>query len=198
VSLPAAGNAPKPSASRRRDRLSPAEFTLLGLIDIAGDGASGAHGYDLNRQFTEGALAEIIRLEPGMLYHYLKKLARRGLITTTIEHQTARPDRHLHALTDDGRAQFQAWLSEPVQTTREIRLEFLLKLWFARRHDDERALALVRDQQSVIRRLIASLEHQLDSITGGSDDDRFARQVIALRLAQNRAAETWLAEFDPT
>jgi DNA-binding PadR family transcriptional regulator len=156
------------------------------------------HGYDLNRQLTEGALAEIIRLEPGMLYHYLKKLARRALITTTIEQQTARPDRHLHALTGDGRAHFQTWLSEPVQTTREIRLEFLLKLWFARTLDPERARALVQGQREVIQRLITSLERQLDGIRGTSDDDRFARKVIELRLAQNRAASAWLTEFYPT
>jgi PadR family transcriptional regulator, regulatory protein AphA len=197
VSRTPAGTAPQPPASRRGDRLSPAEFTLLGLIAFAGDGSEGVHGYDLNRQLNEGALAEIIRLEPGMLYHYLKKLARRELITTTIEQQTARPDRHLHALTRHGRAQFQSWLSEPVQTTREIRLEFLLKLWFARTLDPERARSLVQDQREVIQRLVTSLERQMDGITGTSDDDRFARKVIELRLAQNRAADAWLAEFFP-
>lgn len=181
--------------ARKRDRLSPAEYTLLGLISAAPGATGGVHGYDLNRQLTEGALAEIIRLEPGMLYHYLKKLARHALITTTIEQQTARPDRHLHALTSEGREIFGAWLSEPVHATRELRLEFLLKLWFARRLDPERAATLVRDQQAVVERLIASLERQLDGIAATGDDASFARKVIELRLAQNRAASAWLTEF---
>jgi DNA-binding PadR family transcriptional regulator len=184
--------------ARKRDRLSPAEYTLLGLISAAPGGAGGVHGYDLNRQLTEGALAEIIRLEPGMLYHYLKKLARHALITTTVEQQTARPDRHLHALTAEGRALFQAWLSEPVHATRELRLEFLLKLWFTRRLNPARADVLVRDQQAVVQRLIASLERQLDGIADSGDDARFARKVIALRLAQNRAASAWLTELSST
>jgi len=196
MTAPSAGSTTHTAASRRRDRLSAAEYTLLGLIAASGNG-EGVHGYDLNRQLTSGALAEIIRLEPGMLYHYLKKLARHDLITTTIEQQTARPDRHLHAMTDAGRERFEAWLSEPVQATRELRLEFLLKLWFARWLDPERAQALVRDQQAVVQRLIASLEKQLDGITGSGDDADFARKVIELRLAQNRAASDWLREVSP-
>ncbi len=172
-----------------------AECTLLGLIALAPAGPEGVHGYDLNRQVGEGALAEIIRLEPGMVYHYLKKLERFGLITTTVEQQTARPDRHLHVLTDEGRGRFDAWLAEPVQATRELRLEFLLKLWFARRLDAARANALVADQLAVVERLIASLRTQLARVDDASDDGRFARRVIELRLAQNEAARAWLEEF---
>jgi hypothetical protein len=55
----------------------------------------------------------------------------------------------------------------------------------------------VQDQREVIQRLVTSLERQMDGITGTSDDDRFARKVIELRLARNRAADAWLAEFFP-
>jgi DNA-binding PadR family transcriptional regulator len=174
-----------------------AECTLLGLIALAPASAEGVHGYDLNRQVAEGALAEIIRLEPGMVYHYLKKLERLGLIATTVEQQTARPDRHLHVLTDEGRARFDAWLAEPVQATRELRLEFLLKLWFARRLDVARASTLVADQRAVVERLITSLRTQLTRIDDASEDGLFARKVIELRLAQNEAARAWLNGFPP-
>ena len=179
----------------RRDRLGAAEYTLLGLIGLSPADSEGVHGYDLNRQLGEGALAEIIRLEPGMLYHYLKKLERLGLIATTVEQQTARPDRHLHVLTAEGRSRFDAWLDAPVQATREIRLEFLLKLWFARRLDAGRADVLVRDQLAVVARLIASLREQLARVADGTEDGRFARKVIELRLAQNEAARAWLERF---
>lgn len=181
---------------RVRNRLSPAEFTLLGLIALA-DGPDGRiHGYDLNRYLTEGATGEIIRLEPGMLYHYLKKLARRGLITTTIVPQEGKPDRHLHEITDAGRDRFEAWIEEPVQATREMRLDFLLKLWFARRMNPERLPTLVGAQREVLHGLVSSLEAQRTRRRGESDDDQFARKVIDLRLAQNRAAIAWLDELD--
>lgn len=181
---------------RARDRLGAAEFTLLGLIAMAESPDGRIHGYDLNRQLTEGATGEIIRLEPGMLYHYLKKLARRGLIETTIVPQEGRPDRHVHEITAAGRDRFEAWIVEPVQATREMRLDFLLKLWFTRRLAPERMPRLVEDQREVLAGLVTSLEAQRARRQGESADDRFAWKVIDLRLAQNHAAIAWLDDLD--
>lgn len=182
------------SAARSR-RVAPTvgEYTLLGLIAQSPD---GIHGYDLTRALTDGTIGEIIRLEPGMLYHYLKKLAQRGYISSTTERQSGRPDRHRHALTPEGTAAFHAWLAEPVTATREMRLDFLLKLWFARKIDRDRAATLVRDQREVLRGLVASLERQMATIPGATADDRFARKTLDLRLAQNRAALAWLDNLE--
>ncbi len=47
----------------------PAEHAILGLLSLAETDGSG-YGYDLARHFSEGQpLAEILRLEPSMLYH---------------------------------------------------------------------------------------------------------------------------------
>lgn len=175
----------------KRDRLTPAEFTLLGMISLAPEDGH-IHGYDLNRRMTEGAIGAIIRLESGMLYHYLKKLTQRGLITSTTEQQEGRPTRHLHALTEAGRETFGAWLDTPVQATREMRLEFLLKLWFARQIGHERASSLIRSQRAVIQALIDSLEQQLRESPDATEDDHFMRTVIGLRLVQNHAVASWL------
>ena len=61
----------------------PAEHALLGLLALVG---GTAHGYELARQFRRGQpLGEIIRLESAMLYKHLKKLARLGWLTMTVE-----------------------------------------------------------------------------------------------------------------
>lgn len=178
--------------------LGPAEFALLGLLaqarDERGD-LESVHGYDLTRRFNDGALAEIIRLEPGMLYHYLKKLGRAGFISTTIERQQSRPDRQMHALTQVGDIALRSWLSAPVQATRDIRLTFLLKLYLARRIDPALATTLIDDQYQVTAALVASLSRQRDAMDGASDDDRFRRNVIELRLSQTQAALDWLASL---
>ena len=41
----------------REPRLGPAEYSLLGLLAVAG--TEGVHGYDLQRHYTHGALGEI-------------------------------------------------------------------------------------------------------------------------------------------
>lgn len=174
-----------------RDRLGPAEFAILGaLAHRAATG--GVHGYDLSRSFSEGALAQIIRIEPGMLYHYLKKLARADLITSRVETQEGRPDRHVHMLTSQGQAALTAWLTSPVRATREIRLDFLLKLYLSRLIDPALGDSLVADQHDVMRRLVESLRSQVTGIVPDTPDAAFHRAVLDLRLSQTQAALAWL------
>lgn len=172
-------------------RLGPAEHALLGLLSRPG---VESHGYELARHFSHGALAEIIRLEPGMLYHHLRKLAKAGLIDVSVEEQANRPARQTHTITPAGEAALDRWLTAPVHATREIRLDFLLKLYFARERDPALARSLVVDQRAVCAALERSLAGQLDGLTG--DDDPFTRQILTLRLAQTRAATAWLAGIE--
>ncbi len=176
---------------RRPPRLGPAEHSLLGLL--AGAGQRGIHGYDLARQFTHGALSEIIRLESGMLYHHLKKLDRYGMITTRVIPQVDRPDRQTHTLTPSGQEQLEQWLREPVHATREIRLDFLLKLFFTRRLAPDRLGDLIAQQRVVLTTLSGSLARQLGTPIAPADGDIPERDmVLRLRLLQTNAALTWL------
>lgn len=179
----------------RKLRLGPAEHSLLGLLASTDHG--GIHGYDLARQFTDGPLGEIIRLESGMLYHHLKKLDRYELITTEIERQADRPDRQIHTLTDEGRHALEQWLQDPVRATREIRLDFLLKLFFTRRLMPHRVDDLIDQQRTVLADLLHSLDSQLEH--PDTDTDMTERHmVLRLRAAQTRAALDWLDSLTTT
>ena len=180
--------------------MPPAAQAILGLLSL-GDGSGGGdgYGYDLARQFGTGQpLAEIIHLEPGMLYHHLKRLDRAGWIAGSLEPQGSRPPRQIYRITDAGRAELRRWLTEPVARTREIRLEFLLKLYFARRTDPELTDRLLTEQRETFRRLVGSLTEQRESVgtepaaavTDG--DSTFVRDVLDLRVAQTEAALAWL------
>jgi DNA-binding PadR family transcriptional regulator len=171
----------------------PAEHAILGLLVL--DEGTG-HGYDLARHFGDGQpLADVIRLEPGMLYHHLKKLAKTGWVTSTTEPQGNRPPRLVYKITPEGRKELKRWLQEPVARTREIRLEFLVKLYFARRLDPALATRLLSEQRETLHKLAESLANQLasDPEAGG---DPFPRLVLDLRLEQTRAALSWLDRVD--
>jgi DNA-binding PadR family transcriptional regulator len=176
----------------------PAEHALLGLLAMADGGAS--HGYDLARSFADGQpLGDVLRLEPGMLYHHLKKLEKSGWIESATEAQAARPARRTHRLTETGREELERWFAEPVAHTREIRLEFLVKLHFVRALDQARVPLLICEQREVLERLAGSLERQLAGVAreaGGTDRD-YRRAVLELRLAQTRAAIDWLVSSAP-
>jgi len=170
----------------------PAEHAILGLLSL--DDGTG-HGYDLARHFADGQpLGGVLRLEPGMLYHHLKKLAKAGWLTSTVEPQGARPPRQVYRITDDGRAELERWLREPVVRTREIRLEFLVKLYFARRIDGDLAQRLIAEQRETFERLAESLASQIVALDDRveADDAEFSRLVLELRIAQTRAAIDWL------
>ncbi|MFN8675204.1 MAG: PadR family transcriptional regulator [Thermomicrobiales bacterium] len=173
----------------------PAEHALLGLLSLAG---GTAHGYDLARQFRrDQPLGEVIRLEPAMLYKHLKKLARLGWLTMTTEDQAPRPPRQICHLTSSGDAELRRWLGEPVARTREIRLEFLVKLYFAMHLAPELALRLATEQRAVMWQLSSSLAAQRAALhvpaTAGPGDDLFFQDlVLDLRLRQTHAAAEWL------
>lgn len=181
---------PNRAQGRKAIERAAVEYALLGLIAQTGSGE--IHGYDLARTFTEGALGKIVRLESGMLYHYLKKLAKAGYIATRVEHQTGRPDRQVHTLTPEGNDALRAWLTAPVRATREIRLEFLLKLYLARHLLPDHATKLVTDQRDIMRRRTARLVEQVNDAQPVDPDNAFGETVLRLRLSQTRAALEWL------
>ncbi len=180
------------SSRQRRGGARPAEHAILGLLASA----SGAgHGYDLARHFAPGQpLAEVIRLEPAMLYHHLKRLTATGWVTATLEPQIARPARQVHAITPAGQSELRRWLAEPVAHTREIRLDFLVKLYFARQLDPALARRLIDEQRVLLDRLATSLTERRGAIA--TNTDVFIALVLDLRLAQTEAAVAWLACAD--
>ena len=173
----------------------PAEHAILGLLAESG---AGAHGYDLARHFSsEEPLGAIMHLEPGMLYHHLKKFSKVGWVTATVEQQDTRPPRHVYQLTEAGRAELQRWLTEPVERTREIRLDFLVKLFFALRADRAIAESLILHQRETLERNAANLAEQERVLTErehvNPKEREFTIAVIGLRRSQTNAALAWLS-----
>jgi PadR family transcriptional regulator, regulatory protein AphA len=172
-----------------------AEHAILGLLALSESGVG--HGYVLARQFSPDAqLGNVVRLEPGMVYHHLKKLERLGWVTVVPDSGPGRPARRLFALSAAGRAELRRWLAEPVARTREIRLDFLVKLYLALQLDPALAVRLVNEQRQQCARLVESLSNRLrrSQVEEKQDVDtaKFGDMVLDMRLAQTRAALAWL------
>jgi DNA-binding PadR family transcriptional regulator len=172
----------------------PAELAILGLLRLNG---GSAYGYELMRRFlAPDPLAGIIHLSQPMLYQHLKKLARLAWIEIETEQQTARPPRQICRLTETGREELDRWLGEPVAHTREIRLDFLVKLYIAQLLVPGRIVALIDDQLVAVQRWRDSLAAQLAG--AGDDPTQVRRLVLSLRLAQTETALAWLASARQT
>lgn len=147
------------------------EFALLGLLL---DGPK--HGYELARRFSpETPLGAICPLEMSMLYALLKKQEKAGFIEPQLESQGTRPPKRVFHLTNLGRAAFMDWVRAPVARTPEIRLDFLVKLYFARQLGSDDVGALIARQIEVCRTLLDKLQRGegLDD-----DEDSFKASVI--------------------
>ncbi len=169
--------------ARRAQPLQPVEYAVLGLLRLA-----PRHGYELASHFAPDAeVGAALPVDLSDLYAALKRLEVRGLVAGQVEVHGARPPRHVYHLTTDGEDELRRWLDQPVRRNREVRLDFALKLYFARLLPQHDAPALVAAQLTASREQLARLEAELPAEPGG-----FARLMGELRLVATRGTIEWL------
>jgi len=160
------------------------EHALLGFVD-----AGATHGYEIYQQLSAPAgLWQVWRMKQSQLYALLTKLEDLGYLTTTLQPQEARPPRKIYALTPSGEAAFHEWLTTPVRNGRQMRLEFLAKLYFAQRQGPAFVDQLLSRQIEACRAWLISFQRQdADQV-----DDYFGYAVQQFRLNQVDSFLTWL------
>lgn len=177
----------------------PAEYALLGLL-----WDEPRHGYELHRAFaSDQELGAICRLEQSQLYAFLKKLEHLGYLESTLEPQEGRPPRRLVGLTRKGRQIFRQWIEAPVPRPREVRLLFLLKLYFARAFGTATILNLITRQIEACEAFLKKLQEGPPGAAGSGSTDvnssaalqDFRVIVHQARIRQIEATIGWLAEL---
>ena len=160
---------------------------MLGLVALR-----PRHGYEIAAYFgPDGDLGMVCQLPMSLLYAQLKRLETLGLLAGTMEVQGNRPPRRTYQLTAAGRAEFERWLDEPVRRIRDIRIDFLLKLFFSARLP-------AHDTDDLLRRQIASCEDylaKLEERQARTAPDTFAHLVNDVRLTAARGTIAWLQEY---
>jgi len=170
--------------------LGPVEFALLGLLRL-----SPRHGYDLLNEFRpEADLGEALRIDLSNLYAALKRLERQGLVASEVQLAGSRPPRNVYELTDRGRDEFERWLLEPVRHNREIRLDFILKLYFVPRIAPQRLGELISRQFAAAYEQRDRLTSELKLHPTGS----FGWVLRQMRLTAVQATVAWLEELQTT
>jgi len=170
----------------------PAEYAILGLLE-----GHAMHGYEMFQQFQTGTLGQIVHLEMSQMYAFLKKLERLDYIASELEPQGVRPPRKVFHLTPLGRDIFLHWLTEPVIRPREIRILFLIKLYFIQRLLPEQTPHLIEQEIAACRKFLDRLESQSKrhANTASGDEAFFDHVVLRSRIHQTRALLEWLHEL---
>jgi len=168
---------------RTKTHLSPSEYAVLGLLL-----EKPAYGYELQRQLsgTRG-LARVCPVEPAMVYAILKSLAGLELIDGEWD-KSVYPPRAVYAATAEGEAAFQRWLRQPVARMREVRRDFLVKLYFAIHEGIDSAIDLLAAQIDAAESYRAAIEREL----AGAEAASFDAIVLGSKLTAARLTLEWL------
>lgn len=162
---------------------------ILGLL-----GARPMSGYDIKRAFDR-SLATYWNAGNSQIYTTLKALAARGLVTSELIYQEARPNRRVYRLTDAGRAELDRWLHEPVPP-RFTKDEFLTRLFFCGQADDATALRHLEEHLASLREQLADMERALRDY--GNRPTRRPRLLEYQMLVRDYKQATLLADLEVT
>jgi DNA-binding PadR family transcriptional regulator len=161
------------------------ELALLGFLR-----EGPLHAYELHRRLVQAeTLGLVWRLKQSHLYALLGRLEAAGLLVGTTQPQGARPPRRVLALTPAGQEAFARWLTTPVAHGRDLRLEFLAKLFFAARNSPPAVSALVERQHAACADWLADLHAQVDATPASQP---FATLVLQFRIRQIEGILGWL------
>lgn len=166
--------------------LLPGEFLILAELRLG-----PRHGYEIARCIQQDGLADVTRIEQNLLYAYLKNLEKRALIEGREERVGAHPPRRIFHLTPSGVIAVDEWLRRPVERMREVRLDFMLKIYFLHRLDPDAERELLRVQLDVIHAYFDRVTERLSKAPATG----FEQLVLGSKASAAFATRQWLQEY---
>ena len=169
---------------RQRHEPAAPDYAILGLLSFG-----PRYGYELLPYFSRGGeLGLVCTLGTPRLYAILHALEELELVRCETSPPSSGPPRKVFSLTAAGTQAFEAWLSQPIRRLRQIRQDFLLKLYFSR-------LIPSHDTRGLIERQIAAcraVSDEIQAAAAAAPAESFARLVYQSRQATADATVRWL------
>lgn len=163
------------------------ELALLGYLY-----QQPLHGYQLYQMLSNSTgLGLVWRLKQSQLYALLGNLETGGLVKSTIQHQDVYPPRKVYELTQSGREAFMEWVQSPIDTPRQIRQEFLAKLYFAHILRKDAEVDLIQRQHEICAGWLAVYEANFSRI---EKEWVYERMVLRYRILQIEMILRWLEQ----
>ena len=161
---------------------NPLHTSILGFFQ-----ESPRHGYELYKEIKkDSAFSTNWHLKQSQFYALLDRFYQEGFLEIRIKEGDTYPDRKEFRLTDTGREAFRDWQVSPVLRGREMRQEFLAKLYFALKNSPATANQLIQIQREQCLTWINELP--LES----SEETLFWSLMIDYRREQMEAMVNWL------
>lgn len=159
----------------------PLDQALLGFL-MQGP----AHGYALHER-AEAELGRIWYMGMSNVYGTLKQLEEAGDVESRVDDESY-PPRKVYVIAPSGRERFAAWVREPVPAMRDMRVEFLAKLYFFHTLALDGLRSLLDAQRRVCCERLTELVQD-----GEGSEPVFDRVVRDFRRRRIQAALDWLS-----
>lgn len=164
-------------------KVSP-EYAILGIL-MTGP----KHGYELHAYITT-KMNQFWQLNMSQVYALLKRTEKDGVVVSDQELQENRPPKKMFSLTQKGKQRFLRWVYSPVGHVRDIRMEFMAKLYFVKELQLEGGVGTLIDEQvRVLEEKLRGMESTREGIT-----DDFQAVLHSFKTTQTAAVLGWLKQ----
>ncbi|MCK5587005.1 PadR family transcriptional regulator [Candidatus Bipolaricaulota bacterium] len=173
------------SKFRRGLRGFPVEYVVLGFLV-----EKPLHGYALRSCIAEG-LGPLWHVASSQLYQVLHRLEERNCVRRSFEAPSAGPSKTVYHVTSNGEHAFWEWAQTPVDSMRNVRVEFAAKLYFLRRLKLEAVSTLIDNQLNVLEKIKGLV---LSERRKGSDDSTLNSIWVKLQTTTIDNFARWLTD----
>ena len=175
-----------------RGKINPftsSEFALLGLLY-----ETPTHGYELHKQITDTeGIGMIWGVKLSNLYAQINKLEKKGFIKGIVHAEDSRPARTEYHITESGRVIFNDWLFSTVGHPRDIRQEFMLRLYFIMKYQPEKSKYYCSQQLEECSRWLDNTNIFMKKI---DQDNLYKKSVVQFRIFHIQSIIDWLNEIE--
>jgi DNA-binding PadR family transcriptional regulator len=168
------------------------EHAILGFLNY-----EPMTGYDI-KKMVDLSVSHFWPAVQSQIYKTLGRMEANGWLDVETIPQEPRPPRKVYQLTDAGRSELFRWLETP-QPASEVRLAWLIQVFFGGRCSDETVLALLEHQLAIQRRRLQGFSsipaENRDQMSDDNPRDRFYWMLtVDFGVAQAMAQVRWLEE----
>jgi len=164
----------------------PVEYAVLGFLV-----EEPLHGYALRNRIAQG-LGPLWYVASSQLYQVLHRLEERNLVYHSSEAPSAGPSKTIYHVTSNGEHAFWEWAQNPVDSMRNVRVEFAAKLYFLRRLKLGAISTLIDRQLNALGKMEDRVSSEKRK---GSDDSTLNSVWLTLQTATIDNFARWLADY---
>jgi len=158
------------------------QYAILGVL------MSGPkHGYEI-LQFLVTHLGSAWHISSSQLYLLLRKLEAERLLKSNVETQENRPAKRVFLLTSTGREKFSGWIHGPTEHVRDLRIEFMARLFFFNSLSLQGGKELIDTQIKILKQIGEKIRQKQER-----ENSSFNKLVLGFKTATVDAWIEWLA-----